>query len=248
MGRSDNQDPADGPDGTAQSDPNEATAHLNRITLGTAAAGIAFSILFVLSVAILSRTPGPRASDDAIAAFYGGPERRLLVIVGFYLLPISAIAFLWFVAVLREWVSGGSRRINQLLSNVQLLSGIAFITLALAASAAMSVAAFETEFSNVALDPAEARQFPLLGNALLYVFAMRMAALFVTSTIGIVRGSGIFTRWFQVVSYLVAACLFLVATHGPWLAFVFPAWVAVLSVIMIYRRHSIAALVGVARV
>jgi hypothetical protein len=225
--------------------PDEA-AHFRRITLGTAAAGAAFVVLFVVSVSILAQAPGPRASDEAIVQYYSGADRRWLSIVGLYLLPLAAVAFLWFIAALREWVSGSSRRLNQVLSNVQLLSGIAFIALSLTASAATVVGAFEVEFGHGVLDPAAARQFPLFGSALFYVFAMRMAAIFVTSTTGIVRGSGIFPRWFQVVSYVVAACLFLVPSRGLWLTFVFPAWVLLLSALIVFRRKSIASFAGVA--
>ena len=111
---------------------------------------------------------------------------------------------------------------------------------------ATAVGAFEAEFGNVVVDPDDARQFPLFGSALLYIFAMRMAAIFVTSTIGIVRGSGIFPRWFQVLSYVAAACLFLVASRGLWLAFVFPAWILLLSALIVFRRQSIASFAGVA--
>ena len=226
----------------------EAADHFRRITLGTAAAGAAFAVLFVVSVSILAQAPGPRASDDAIAQYYGGPDRRWLSFVGLYLLPFAAVAFLWFIAAQREWVSGSSQRLNQVLSNVQLLSGIAFIILALASSAATAVGAFEAEFGGGALDAEEARQFPLYGAALLYVFAMRMAAIFVTSTVGIVRGSGIFPRWFQLLSYVVAACLFLVASRGLWLAYVFPGWVLLLSALIWFRRRSIASFAGVTEV
>jgi hypothetical protein len=224
----------------------EGTAkHFHKITLGTAAAGAGFAILFVVSVSILAQAPGPRASDDAIVQYYSGPDRRWLSAVGLYLLPFAAVAFLWFIATLREWTSGSARRLNQVLSNVQLLSGIAFIILSLASAAATAVGAFEAEFAGAVLDPAEARQFPLYGAALLYVFAMRMAAIFVTSTVGIVRESGVFPRWFQALSYVVAACLFLVASRGLWLAYVFPGWVLVLSALIWFRRRSIASFAGV---
>ena len=126
-----------------------------------------------------------------------------------------------------------------MLSNVQLLSGIGFITLSLVSAAASTVSAFAVEFAGVPLEPSVARQFPLYGAALLYVFGMRMAAIFVTSTIGIVRITGIFPMWFVVTSYVVAAVLFLAATLNVWLVLVFPAWVLLLSVIIAVRAHAI---------
>jgi hypothetical protein len=214
-------------------------ARSTRSALILAASGAAFAVLFVASMVTLSRTPGPRASDAAIAAFYAGDDRQPLVLAGLYLLPLSAVAFLWFVAILRDWESNSARRLSRVLSNVQLLSGIGFITLSLASAAASTVAAFMVEFAGVALEPAVARQFPLYGAALLYVFAMRMAAIFVTSTIGIVRVTGIFPLWFVAASYVVAAVLFLAATLNVWLVLVFPAWVLLLSAIIAVRAHAI---------
>lgn len=204
-----------------------------------AGAGAAFAVLFVASMVSLARTPGARAGDAAIAAFYASDnDRRPLILAGLYLLPLAAVAFLWFVAILRDWESGGVRRLNRVLSNVQLLSGIGFITLSLAAAAASTVSAFATEFGAVPIDPSVARQFPLYGSALLYVFGMRMAAIFVTSTTGLIRSTGIFPRWFVVASYVVAAVLFLAATVNVWLVLVFPAWVLLLSGLIAFRAPA----------
>ena len=216
-------------------------AQLRKITLGTAAAGAVFAVLFVASMVVLARAPGPRASDEEVLAFYAGEGRSWLFSVGLYVLPFSAVAFLWFISALREWVRDSARRLDQVLSNVQLLSGGAFITLALAASAATTVATFEARISNLALDTAAARDLPLYGNALFYVFAMRMAAIFVTATTGILHRSGVFPRWFHLLSYIVAACLFLTASRGLWLALVFPAWVLLLSFMIAFRQRTLAS-------
>ena len=233
--------------GTVDTEParHETEAHFRRITLGTAAAGAGFAVLFVVSMIVLAQAPGPRASDAAVTQFYGGEDRRLLSLVGLYVLPLAAVAFLWFVAALRVWVSGSARKLSQVVSNVQLLGGIGFITLVLTSSAATTVGAFEIEFTGGLLDPSDARQFPLFGSALLYVFAMRMAAIFVLSTTSIIHAAGVLPRWFQWISYVVAACLFLVASRGLWLVFVFPAWILLLSGLMITRRESIAVFAGI---
>lgn len=122
--------------------------------------GIAFAVLFLASMFTLSRIPGPRASDAALETFYASDQRRLVVLTGLYLLPFAAVAFLWFMAVLRDWESNSVRRLSRVLSNVQLLSGIAFITLILASAGATVVTAFANEFSGVQVEPILARQFP----------------------------------------------------------------------------------------
>lgn len=216
-----------------------ATTNPRRTAMGAAAAGAAFAILFVASMVALSRVPGPRSSDATLAAWYGGGETGPLMLAGFYLLPLSAIAFLWFAAVLREWVVEGGHHTSRVLSTVQLLSGIGFICLSLASAAATLVAAVTIQLGGAPLDPEVARQFPLFGGALLYVFAMRLAAMFVTATIGTLRAAGVFPGWFVAVSYAVAALLFLAATLGFWLVLVFPAWVLLLSGIIAVSARSL---------
>lgn len=217
----------------------DTAARLRRAALGTAAAGAAFAVLFVASMFALSRTPGPRASDAVIAAFYASDERRWIILTGLYLLPFATVAFLWFVAVLRDWESNSTRRLSRVLANVQILSGVGFLTLSLASAAASAVTAFANEFGGVQVEPTLARQFPLYGSALLYVFAMRMAAIFVTSTAGIIRATGIFPLWFVALSYLVAAFLFLAATLSVWLVLVFPVWVVILCALIVIRANTL---------
>ena len=81
-----------------------------------------------------------------------------------------------------------------------------------------------------------ARQLPLLGNTLLLVFAMRMAAVFVFSASTIGRTAGVLPRWFAFAGYPVGAFLLLSATFSPALVLVFPGWVLAVSVYFLIRN------------
>jgi hypothetical protein len=161
------------------------------------------------------------------------------VLVGLYVLPFAAVAFLWFIALLREWVLASSRRVNRLLSNVQSVSGIAFITLAFAAAAASTVTAAAVEFTDAPLDPGEARQFPIYGDVLLFIFGMRMAAVFVMATTNLGRSADVFPRWFVVASIAVALFLFLSASLSLWLVLVFPLWMLALGGLLFFKARQI---------
>ena len=129
--------------------------------------------------------PGLRActpADADLATFYASGDRRWVLLSGLYVLPLAAVAFLWFVAALRQWVEMSSRTIDHLLATVQMLSGVAFITLAFAAAGAVTIVANSVELANLPVDPTIARQFPLYSRTLLIIFGMRMAAIFVTTT------------------------------------------------------------------
>src|SRR5215217_8664420 len=221
--------------GAAQND-HLACRHAARLT---SVLGIAFAVLFLVGLAMLNRTPGPRSTDQELVAFYASGAQRAIVLSGLYVLPLAAVAFLWFVAALRQWVEMSSRTIDHLLATVQMLSGVAFITLAFAAAGAATIVANGVELANLPVDPAVARLFPLYSRTLLIIFGMRMAAIFVTTTAKLGHEAQLFPRWFVFGSYAVAAALFLVATLNVLLVVVFPLWVLVLSGLIWFHGHTI---------
>jgi len=207
----------------------------------TAAVGLAHALLLISAALLLkSRTPGVDATDEELTSFYSDPnERRIVVFAGLYLIPFAGIAFIWFFIALRMWISASSPRVNVLLSNVQLVSGIIYTTLVLAAGGTMSVVAASVEFSNGEVDPMLARQFPQYGATLLLVFAMRMAAMFVLTTTNLGRITGILPRWFVVIGFVVALVLLLTASLSSWLVLVFPAWILIFCIILLDRARKI---------
>ena len=217
---------------------NASLTQLRRAAALTGVIGAAFSVLFLISLYLLSTAPRPHESDQAYIDFYSGDDRKKIVLVGLYILPLAAVAFIWFIAALRQWTSHSRRRGSQLIATVQLLSGVAFITLALASAASSTMPAALVELSDEALDPQLARDFPLYGNALLLVFGVRMAAMFVMTTTSITRKVGFMPRWFSIVSMLVAAVLFLSASLSVWLAVVFPLWVLALGILIIVNAYQ----------
>src|SRR5262245_26072638 len=201
----------------------------------TASLGIAHAVLFLLSAFLLSSAPSSSATDSEYVAYYSSPDSRRVIIAAMYLMPFAGIAFLWFIVALRQWIRLGSRRMNELFSNVQLVSGVVFIALFLASAAAESTTAASVEFQSAPIDPASARLMPTLGRTMLLVLAMRMAAIFVFSTTTIARHSGVLPRWFIWSGYLVGVFLLLSITLSPLLIIVFPAWVIVLCLLLIQR-------------
>jgi hypothetical protein len=226
---------------TASTDVSERGRSLRRAATLTAGLGGAHALLFLLCFWLLSDVPGATASDAEIAAFYGSDEERRVALVSLYLGPFAGIAFIWFLVALRMWVEGRARRVNVLLSNIQLVTGIVYVALWFAALAANSVLAASVEFVEGDIDPEVARHFPQYGNALLFVFAFRMAAMFVFTTATIGRTSGILPRWFALSGYAVGLFLLLSAGFEPWFALVFPLWLLALSAILLRRARQIPA-------
>jgi hypothetical protein len=227
-------------------DPADALQRATRLTCGL---GLTFAVLFVVALLSFTQSPPVGASDAEVVAFYRGGDQRLIQLGGLYLLPLAAVAFLWFIAALREWVASSTRTIDRMMSTVQMLSGVGFITLAFAAAGAVTIVSLSSGSSALSIDSTVARQFPLYGRTLLIVFGLRMAAIFVTSTAKIGHGGGLFPRWFVIGSALVAAVLFLTATLNVWLVLVFPLWVLVVCGVIWQRstRHVAALSTGGSR-
>jgi hypothetical protein len=212
---------------------------LRRAAYLTAGVGIAHALLFILAFWIGSRVPGATASDAEISEFYANEGQRRLTLVALYLMPFAGIAFIWFIVALRMWVSGHVRRENVLLSNIQLVSGILFVAMFFVAAAAFAAMAASVEFANATTDPVVARQLPLYGSSLLFVFAMRMAAMFVFTTSSIGRSAGVLPGWFTLSGYAVGLFLLLSATFSRLLVVVFPVWMLVLCVLLLLRARRI---------
>jgi hypothetical protein len=219
--------------------PRDDLAHHHATRL-TSLLGIAFAVLFLAGLALLTRTPSAQSTDQELMAFYASGEQRWILLSGLYVLPVAAVAFLWFIAALRQWVEMSSRTIDHLLATVQMLSGVGFITLAFAAAGAATIVASSVDLANLPIDPTVARQFPLYSRTLLIIFGMRMAAIFVTTTAKLGHEAQLLPRWFVFGSYGVAAALFLVATLSVWLVVVFPLWVLALSGIIWVHGRSVA--------
>jgi hypothetical protein len=210
---------------------------MRRAAILTGAVGALFAVLFLISLWLLHSAPKATESDERFIEFYSGNDRRLIVLVGLYVLPFSAVAFIWFIAALRQWVARGTRRGSQLIGTVQLLSGIGFITLALTSAAAATMPAALVELGYEVVDADMAREFPLYGNALLLVFGVRMSAMFVMTTASIGRASGYMPRWFGILSVVIALILFLSYSLTVWLVVLFPLWVLALCVLIIYHAY-----------
>ncbi len=210
--------------------------------------GCAHAFLFLLSYALLTSAPGPRAPDEELVAFYEGGRQRNLVLVGLYVMPFAGIAFLWFCMTLRALIRANAQLDTDLLSGVQLVSGILYVALFFTAAAASSVMAVSIEYSESPLDPMVARQFPQYGATLLLVFAMRMAAMFVFTTARLGRKAEVLPRWFAHVSLMGGLILLFSASFSRVLVLVFPMWLLVLCAVLFVRsRRTPDALAGVAR-
>lgn len=205
----------------------------------TAAVGALHALVFLAAWWLISDAPKADATNAEIADYYGSPSSRRVLLVGLYLMPFAGIAFVWFIVALRMWEEGSAHRRSVLQSNLQFVAGILYIGLFFVGSGAATVLATSVEFADGEIDPVAARQFPVFGSTLFFVFAFRMAAMFVFTTSAIGLRAGILPRWFAWSGYAVATFLLLSASFEGWFVLVFPVWLIVLSVLLLRSARRI---------
>jgi len=189
-------------------------------------AGLVFAALMTTSLALF------RLNDpDATGAAGGIPVgARDLWLVALYLIPFAGIAFIWFLAALRRRIG---RMEDQFFATVFLASGLLFVAMLFATGAAASAA---VSAARLGTDPAYQAVFEFgqaLSETLFYVFAIKMAAAFmlVSSTIG--RRTGFLPRWFVIAGGILGVVMLFSISFFELLALIFPAWVAVVSVLIL---------------
>jgi hypothetical protein len=122
----------------ARSDPalEASTAHPSRTTVdrqrgletprAAGVAGLAFAGLFIASIVLLRNSPSGASTPAEIRDFYLGEQAGRVSLVGVYLAPFSGIAFLWFIAVIRNLI--GDRE-DRFFATVFLASGLLFVAM-----------------------------------------------------------------------------------------------------------------------
>ncbi|MET1231641.1 MAG: hypothetical protein ABWY52_02175 [Candidatus Limnocylindrales bacterium] len=199
-------------------------------------AGIVFAVLFTTSLLLLLGRPPAGATSAELAVWARDAEQRWFI--GLQMIPFAGIAFLWFVATIRNRIG---RREDQFLATVFIGSGFLFVAMMFAGGAAAAAPVTIAAVQQVALDPEAALIGRGIAYALYFVYGLKMAAVFilVSSTIGL--RSGALPRWFCLLGYLTALVLLLVIFVSEVIVLVFPVWVTVASLILIFERDPLTA-------
>ena len=199
-------------------------------------AGLAFAVLFVSSIVALRDHPPNGSTSREIQDFYLGDHAGRVALVGVYLVPFAGIAFMWFIAAIRNLI--GDRE-DRFFATVFLGSGLLFVAMLFIAAGAGGSLLAAVKFEDAPVpSPETVVAVRSLAFGFLFVYAMRMAAVFmiVVSTIGM--RLGVFPRWLVVTGYLGALVLILNVSYTETLILAFPAWVAAVSVVILRTRQT----------
>jgi hypothetical protein len=206
-----------------------------------AVSGIIFSLLYIASL-VLIRLAVP-ADPTEPGAWLTDPGSQSWVRIALNLVPFTGIAFLWFMAVLRNRIGLLE---DKFLATVFLGSGLLFVAMLFAAVAAAR-GLLET-FATTSRPSAGSDSYAVgraMAYALMNTFGMKMAAIFifVTSTIGL--RTAVLARWVSFAGFALGLILLFTITDFAWIALVFPFWVLLVSTYIltadIYGRQELPA-------
>ena len=203
------------------------TARRWRSRRSAAIAGIVFAVLLLAGLTMIRIA----LSESTFQALQTDPQRRGLIRLSLHLVPFAGIAFLWFIGVVREQLGNVEDR---LFSTVFLGSGLLFLAMlfmgAVNSTGLLAMLAGPNPNADLFAYGRNSTQ------ALISVYAMRMAAVFTlsVSTVGL-RTSGL-PRWVSFLGYLVALTLLLAAGEHKWFQLLFPTWVLLVSVVILFTH------------
>lgn len=202
-------------------------------------AGIIFAVLLVASF-LLVRTPSDSLTDAETVAWFKDDVASNLTVTGLYLIPFAGIAFLWFIAVIRDRIG---RFEDKFFSTIFLGTGLLFIAMVFAGEAvAGSLVAGHRFYGETVFPDADLiRSTRALSSTLIFVYGAKMAGVFVMVTNTIAFRVRLFSRWVALIGFVVALLLIFNVGFNVVLVTAFPAWVVFLSVYLMVTTPRLVA-------
>jgi hypothetical protein len=202
-----------------------------------AAAGIIFSLLAFASLVTI-HIARPKKPADSADLLTSSPQREL-ILIGLSLLPFAAVAFLWFVGVIRERIG---EREDKFFGTVFLGSGLLFVGVLLvgeAITAGMVLNIDPGSAQSLSLTPPEWWSFAHNISSELVEAALQMAGVFTTATATLLWRTGAAPRWLTLSGTIIAVLLLFSLYIFSWIGLLFPIWILVLSVyILVAARRA----------
>jgi hypothetical protein len=203
-----------------------------RTRRAAAVAGILFGVILIAALV----TARIALDQSNLVVLQSEPQRRTLIRVSLGLVPFAGIAFLWFIGVIRDQLGAIEDR---LFSTVFLGSGLLFLAMLFVGAITSSSLLDLLDRPNLDGSLWEYGQDNAQG--LFGLYAMRMAAVFTLSVSTVVLRAAAMPRWVSFVGYLVALVLLVASSGQPWLQLAFPAWVLLVSVVILVRSPPSSA-------
>lgn len=195
-----------------------------------AIAGILFGLLFGASLILMHSAIPTVISADTSWAQTGGWKINLAL----GLMPFAGIAYLWFIGVVRDKLGEFEDKFfsTVFFGSSILLLAMVFVSMSIAGGILSTYLLITGETPDYTVI--------LFGRALMLhisnVYALRMAGVTMISLATIWFRTGLMPRWLTVTTFLLALALLVVVNFSPWITLIFPAWVLLISLFILWMR------------
>ena len=193
-------------------------------TPGAAAvAGLLFSFL-LLAAFVLLRIAVPADPQEPGAWLHTSSGT---VALAMNLVPFAGIAFLWFIGVLRDRLG---QQEDRFFATVFFGSGLLFLgTLFLASATAGGILIAFAAKPEQLIGSATYHFARAAVYAMMNIYVVKMACVFMITTSTITLYTGIAPRWLAILGYILAVLLLFGSSFVNWSFAVFPVWIFLLS-------------------
>ncbi len=199
--------------------------------------GLLAAAAMMFSIFLIERQPGMGDATDL--SWYGDPVNRTLVRAGLDLGVVSMVGFLWFMAVIRRRLAD---REDKFYATVFLGSGIMFAILAMTAAVCAAAPTLVVHFggeeslSDSTLALAQGLWFGIWG-----IGASRFAGVFMAATSTLGQRFGVLPTWLARGGSALGVLLAITGAFAGPLYFVFPAWLALVSITLLFSPRDRSA-------
>ena len=201
-----------------------------------AIAGIVYAILASVALLVVVDFPHPDLSDAELEAWFADGSNRRQLLVALNLGTVGAVAFLWFVAVLRNRIGDQEDRFFGTVFYGSAIMHAVFWILGLASLASIP-AAIDLFDVTVRVDSASVGSTGGFAAAMLFVAGPKIQALFVVSTSTIFLRTSTAPKWLGLLGYGFGIVLFVVPVVARPVGLGFPIWVFVSSVTVLATKR-----------
>lgn len=212
----------------------ESNAHLSKRKLRTpraaAAAGIIFAVLLGTSHVLIQLS----VPTDLLDTSNWLNDQAKTISLGLSLVPFAGIAFLWFMAVVRDHLGHLE---DQFFSTLFFGGGYLYLGMTFASTAiASAVVAFYILKPDLMIGSEIYALARIIINEL-NVYTIRMAGMFMFVLGTIWVRTQVMPRWLAIVTYALALLLLISIGSTSWLDLIFPVWVFVISVYILILNY-----------
>jgi MFS family permease len=202
-------------------------------------AAIVFAVLFVVGFLLVSDTPDGDESNLKWVRHFADSGNRRMIIIGVIMLALAAVAFLIFLAVLRERLRETTG--SEWLATIVFASGIVFVAMVAGFAIGQGSVAASITFGDapVPRDADIMRTLVSVGFGALLVFGAASAGLLIFVTSIVSGRAALLPRWFVVTGYVVGVIVFL----GGLLFFpiiLLVLWMLAIGIVMLSRSRAAA--------